>query len=159
MSSFLKKEALCVCNPKSNSSAEVGQHLIKSGLSRQDRQIAKLDLKSASKTVRRNYLLRECSQRAPYRQIGPSCLQLSLLTFSQSTVPPHPTKRFRGSRSLCYGSQRGGNITSSEISIWYFDDVILGCPALSVFAGVRKCVTGLKRIGLEFSPSNVKSST
>ena len=42
---------------------------------------------------------------------------------------------------------------SSEINIWYFDDATLGGPAESVFADVRKCVTELKKIGLEVNPS------
>ena len=42
---------------------------------------------------------------------------------------------------------------SSEINIWCLDDATLGGAAESVFADVRKCVTDLKKIGLEVSPS------
>ena len=38
-------------------------------------------------------------------------------------------------------------------TIWYLDDSTLVGLAESVFADVRKCVTELKKIGLEVNPS------
>ena len=42
---------------------------------------------------------------------------------------------------------------SSEINIWYLDDVTLGGKAEAVFADVHKCVTDLKKVGLVVYPS------
>ena len=41
----------------------------------------------------------------------------------------------------------------SEINIWYLDVATLGGPIGSAFADIRKCVTELKKIGLEVNQS------
>ena len=48
---------------------------------------------------------------------------------------------------------------SSEINIWHLDDATLVGAAESVFAEVRKCVTELKKIGLEVNSSSMKLFT
>ena len=43
------------------------------------------------------------------------------------------------------------SLLSSEVSIWHLDDATLGCS--DCFWDVHKCVTGLKKIGLEVNLS------
>ena len=92
-----------------------------------------------------------------YRQTGPSCLQLPLY---RSRVRP-PDLLFTGIQQgdplglvlFAMAVDEVASSLSSKINIWYLDDATLGGPGESVFVDVRKCVTELKMIGLEVSPS------
>ena len=131
---------------------------IQSGQSHQNRLIVKLDLKNAPNNVRRDHLLRVCSERAS------PIPRLAHLTYSS------PSTGLASGHPICSatGIQQGDPLDpglfvmavdevasslSSEINIWYLDDATLGGPAESVFANVRKFVTELKKIGLEVNPS------
>ena len=133
---------------------------IKSGQSHQNRLIDKLDLKNALNTVYSDHFQTECSERAP------TIAKLAQLANSSTSLASgHPI-------IAATGIQQGDSLGSvlfamavdevassqlSEINIWYLKDGTLSGAAVSVFAGVRKCFTELKKKGLEVNPS--KSST
>ena len=129
-----------------------------SGQSHQNRPIVKLDLKNACNTVRRDNLLRVCSERAP--QIA----RLTHLAYSSQSTVLASGNPICSATSIQQGDPLGpvlfaiavdevASSLSSEINILYLGDVTLGVPTVYVFVDVCRCATELKEIDLEVNTS------
>ena len=116
----------------------------------ENRLIVKLNLKNAFNSVRRDHLLR-IARLAHLANSSPSTVLAS----------GHPICSAIGIEQgdplgpvlLAMAVDEVASSLSSEINIWYLDDATLGGRDESVFVDIRKCVTELKKIGLEVNPS------
>ena len=123
--------------------------------------IVKLDMMNAFNSVRRDHVLQTCLDRTP------EIAKLSFLAYCKPSSVIASGHSITSSTGVQQGDPIGpllfalavDQISSgvdSELNVWYLDDATIGGSPESVLSDVRRCITGLKRIGLIVNPKKTE---
>ena len=115
--------------------------------------MVKLDMKNAFNSVRHDHVLQTCLDRIL------EIAKLAFLVYSKSSSVIASVHSITSSSGVQQGDPIGpllftlaiDQIASGvqpELNVWYLDETIIGSSPESVLSDVQRCITGLRRIGL-----------